>query len=268
METKEGIDFTVLIIIATMGVLILIFFIILMVLLYQKNFLATRNQMIDMEKRHQKKLLDATLEIAEHERRKIATNLHDDIGIMFNVLKLNMARLKKNRGNAETVDKIVQESNTSIDHSLDIVRAIYRDIVPPTLSMAGLVRGLKELCKQLNTSTGIEIALESNEEIIAIEKNTELQLYRLIKEVLNNTLKHAGPRLINILIDKQEHTLTVRIEHDGAGITTEKIQELARVSKGIGLKSILTRTELINATIDFLIPMPGKALVEIRMLLV
>lgn len=267
METKESIDITVLIIIATMGIMLLVFAIVFLVLLYQKRLLANKTELVNIEKNHQKELMDAALDIAERERQKIATNLHDDIGIILNVLKMNLDRLKKNRANAATVDKIIADSNQSIDNSLDIVRDIYRDIVPPTLKHAGLVKGLKELGKQLNQSGEIEISFESNEEVIELDKSKELQLYRLIKEVINNTLKHAKPTKIHISIKKIQRALNVSVAHNGQGINTEKIRELAKDSKGIGLKSILTRSELINATIDFSEIAPGSAMVVIRMLL-
>ena len=67
--------------------------------------LAHKTQMVDAENKHQKRLLNATLEIAERERVKIATNLHDDIGITLSVLKLNLSRAKKrlNKQNSRMV---------------------------------------------------------------------------------------------------------------------------------------------------------------------
>lgn len=89
MENKGQIDITVFVVIATLGVVMLVFFVILFVLLYQKRMLANKTAMINSEKDHQKKLLASSLEIAEKERQKIATNMHDDVGLALNVLKLN-----------------------------------------------------------------------------------------------------------------------------------------------------------------------------------
>ncbi|MCC6369603.1 MAG: hypothetical protein IT236_01220 [Bacteroidia bacterium] len=267
METKEGLNITILVAIAAMGILLIVFIVVLLVVIYQKRMLASQKKVTDLEKKHQKRLLDASLEIAEAERQKIANNLHDDIGIIFNVLKLNLSRLKKNIHKPETVDKIIAESNTSIDNSLDIVRAIYSDIVPPTLKMAGLIKGVNEMCKQLSTSAGIEIGFATNREYIDFDKTVELQLYRLIREIINNTIKHAKPVKMAIDIRLVENTVTFTLEHDGTGITTAKIKELAVVSQGLGLKSILTRSELINASLEFTIPSSSQALVVLRMLL-
>jgi two-component system NarL family sensor kinase len=251
LENKSQIDISILIVIATMGILFLIFFIIFIVLLYQKRMLATKSTLIHNEKKHQKQLLDASLEIAENERRKIAANLHDDIGITLNVVKINLGRLKKNSDNKAVIDEIVTESNKMIDGSIDTVRTIYNDIIPPTLIKLGLIKGIREICRQLNSSGVVEIAFNSTLDDLVLHKNTELQLYRLTKEVLNNTIRHAKPQFIEINIELIKNNLIVIILHNGMGITTEKIKEMAEKSTGIGLKSILTRTGLLNANIEF-----------------
>jgi two-component system, NarL family, sensor kinase len=265
MEAKEGIDITILIAIATIGVLFLVFFIILMVLVSQKRHLASKNQLIDLETKHQKRLLEASMEIAEFERQKIAANLHDDIGIIFTILKMNISRIKKNANNPKVMDGLVDESIISIDNSLKIVRGIYNDILPPTLKHAGVVKALHELSRELSAKSAVTIEFSAYTDTIPMDKAMELQLFRLVKEVLNNTIKHANPGFITIDISQSDTSVNIIILHNGMGITTEKIKELAKTSEGIGLKSILTRSELINGSIEFLAPSPGSSIVEIKM---
>ena len=254
--------------VASLGIFILVFFIVLLVRLYQKRMIESHNQLVNMEKFHQGRIISASMEVAEEERRKIAKNLHDDIGIVFQVLKINLNRIKKNIGKAETVDDLVFNSSEMIDESMDVVRAIYHDIVPKTLSVSGLDPTLRQLCKQLRDSANISVNYTSPEQNIRLDEMRELQFYRLIKEVLNNTLKHANPLQMNLAMSKTENILTVTLQHNGKGITTEEIRELAKKSKGLGLKSIITRSELLSACIDFMVPEPGNPLVVIRMLLI
>jgi signal transduction histidine kinase len=236
---------------SSMGILVLILFIVFFIALYQKRMLAHKTELVDTENKHQKKLLDASLEIAEQERVKIATNLHDDIGITLSVLKLNLSRAKKNINNQSVFDEIISASNKNIDDSLDTVRSIYNDIMPPTLMKLGFVKGIKELCNQINYAGASEITFSTVQENMEFDKKIELQLYRLVKEVLNNTVKHGKPNLIELNIEVKNNKLIVIILHNGIGITTEAIKKLSEQSTGLGLKSILTRTQLINATIDF-----------------
>jgi len=231
-------------------------------MLYQKRMLANKAVLIDTENKHQKKLLDASLEIAEQERVKIATNLHDDIGITLNVLKLNLSRLKKNIDNKAVFEEIVTASYKNIDDSLDTVRTIYNDIIPPTLMNLGFVKGLKEVCRQINAVGETEITFNCEEENIEFDK--KIQLYRLTKEILNNTVKHAKPSAIEIKIEKAGAYLVINILHNGIGITTNEIKQFADRSTGLGLKSILTRAQLINATLEFTTPNKKQAEVLIK----
>ncbi|MEO6302857.1 MAG: histidine kinase [Bacteroidia bacterium] len=249
---------------STLGVLVLILFLVFIVVLYQKRMLANKTLLIDTENKHQKKLLNASLEIAEQERVKIAVNLHDDIGITLSVLKLNLSRLKKNIDKKEVFDEIINASNQNIDDSLDTVRSIYNDIIPPTLMNLGFVKGLKEVCHQISFASGTDIIFNSEEENIEFEKKIKIQLYRLVKEVLNNTIKHAKPLSVEMNIEIKKNNLIVSILHNGIGITTEAIKLHAEKSTGLGLKSILTRTELINAAIEFTILKNSMAQVTIK----
>lgn len=253
METTDEINVFGLIIITTMGICMLMFFIVLMVLLYQKKNLAHKNEAAARDTEHQKKLLDASLEIAEQERIKIAANIHDDVGMLLNVLKLNLRRIQRSPENREQVEEILGNSFGLIDNSLDIIRTISNDLMPPTLINLGFVKGMKELCRQINLAGAVEVGFVSEEENIEMDKKTELQVYRLVKELLNNTLKHARPGLIEIAIEVKENKLIVSIFHNGMGIRTEQIKKLAETSTGLGLKSILTRSQLINASLEFMI---------------
>lgn len=264
MENKGQVDIYMLIIMSTLGILVLILFLVFIVVLYQKRMLANKAVLIDTENKHQKKLLDASLEIAEQERVKIATNLHDDIGITLSVLKLNLSRLKKNIENKEVFEEIVTASYKNIDDSLDTVRTIYNDIIPPTLMKLGFVKGLKEVCRQINSIGETDITFNCEEENIEFDKKIKIQLYRLTKEILNNTVKHGKPKDIEINIEKKENDLLINILHNGEGITTKQIQQFAEKSTGLGLKSILTRAQLINANLNFMIINKTQAQVLIK----
>lgn len=246
-----------------MGVTVLIFFIIFIVLLYQKRMLASKTAMANAEREHKEELLRTSLEIAEKERQRIAANLHDDIGITLNVVKINLKRFEKNIDKRDIVEEIVTESNQMIDRSLETVRAIYNDIVPVTLVKLGLIRAIMEICRQLEKSLSLDLHL-STQEFVFNDKQRELQLYRLIKEVLNNTVRHGKPRFIEINIERAEDNLIVIILHDGIGITTEQVKDLAKKSTGIGLRSILNRSGLLNADLGFSIISAERSQVLIR----
>ena len=219
--------------------------------MYQKKALKHKSEVAEQDIVHQKKLLDAALEIAESERVKIAANIHDDVGMLLNVLKLSLGRLAKNKDKKEVFDEVLASSFEMINNSIDTIRTISNDLNPPTLTNLGFVKGMKELCRQINLSDMSRVEFVSEQEFIELDKRIELQIYRLVKELLNNTLKHAKPEFIEINVETKNNKLIVSIFHNGMGVTTEDIKKLEKTSTGLGLKSIFTRTQLINAALEF-----------------
>lgn len=234
-----------------MGILVLVFFIIFIVLLYQKRMQAGKIDLANSEKDHQKRLLQASLEIAEQERQTIAANLHDEVGLNLSILKINFSKLEQANQDPETSENILATSYALIENSMEIIRTIHRDIRPRTLMTLGLVAAIRELAREINVSRAAEVVVHSRDTIVITDKNIEMQMHRLIKEVLNNTLRHAKPLFIEINIEYEGNNLRVTILHNGMGITTERIKELARNSRGLGLKSIFTRTELLNGSVEY-----------------
>lgn len=253
MESKDQLDVFSLVLIGTMGILILVSFIVLFVLLYQKRMLANKALIKEKDTMHQKKLLDASIEVAELERKKIAANIHDDIGMMLNVLKLNLTKIQRNRSDEKLAETLLSNSKLLVEDTVAAIRVISNDLMPPTLVKLGFIKGIIELCKQVNSSGVIEISLNLNVENIHLEKKNELQLYRLIKEVINNIIKHAKASSIEFAINATTDYMTVIIAHDGKGISTEMVEKLAGSTEGLGLKSILSRAQLTNSVIQYII---------------
>jgi len=234
-----------------MGILILVFFIILFVLLYQKRRLAHEAQLKEKENIYQRILLDSSVEVAESERKRIASNIHDDVGMMLNVLKLNLSKIKRNRNDHQVVDNVLTDSNKILQETISSIRAISFDLIPSTLLKLGFIRGIEDLCIQINSFGIVQINLRSDIAEVNIGKKNELQLYRLIKEIVNNILKHAGASTVELFIKKTNDSVVTMISHNGKGITTIEAKALVAWSEGIGLKSIFNRIYLTNSTIEY-----------------
>ncbi len=253
MENKGHIDVFSLVAIGTMGILILVAFIVLFVLLYQKKMMANRAVINENESIHQRKLLDASIEVAEQERKKIAANIHDDVGMMLNVLKLNLTKIQRNRSDEKLIDTLLINSNILIVDTIAAIRVISNDIMPPALVKLGFLKGIAELCRQVESAGIIDIYLELKVDSIKLEKKNEIQLYRLVKELINNIIKHASATSVELAINASAEFMTITISHNGKGLTTEMMTQLAESSDGIGLKNVLSRAQLTNSVIQYII---------------
>lgn len=248
----EGVPVIALVLIGTAVMLILVVSIVLFVALYQKRMLSKQNEIQAAENRHQKEMLSASMEIAEQEREKIAKNIHDDVGTLLNVIRLQMTKLSRNAADKAKTEELVKESLSMVDESIQTVRGIAHDLMPPTLVKLGLDKGLVEMCRQINASGQVKMdcVIETNDRRLA--PRVELQLYRAIREIVNNILKHSQATTIGIAVRATDSSLGVQISHNGIGITNETATELAQSQKGVGLKSIQSRVQLVNGTIQYL----------------
>lgn len=170
MENKSQIDVFSLVVIGTMGILILVSFIVLFVLLYQKKMFANKALIKENDNIYQRKLLDASIEVAEQERKKIAANIHDDIGMMLNVLKLNLTKIQRNKNDEKLTESLLDNSNLLIGDAIAAIRVISNDLMPPTLMKLGFIKGITELCRQIKSAEVIDIYLQVNVDSIQLEK--------------------------------------------------------------------------------------------------
>src|SRR5437868_3288008 len=107
--------------------LMLVAFIILFVLYYQKKVLAQQNQMQVAENKYQRELLSAAIQVEERERDRIAKNIHDDVGTLLNVLKLNLSKITRNAKDEELIEKLSKENLSLLEESIQGIRGVAKD---------------------------------------------------------------------------------------------------------------------------------------------
>jgi signal transduction histidine kinase len=252
MESQEAIPVGLLVAIGTCAMLILVVSIALFVALYQRKVMAQQMQIQAAENRHQKELLNASMEVAEQEREKIAKNIHDDVGTLLNVIRLQMTKLSRSAADQAKTEELVKESLTMVDESIQTVRGIAHDLMPPTLVKLGFDKGITELCRQINASGQLKAEATVDTNNRRLSARSELQLYRAVREIINNILKHSKASALNVSVRATDESLGVRIHHNGVGISNEAATQLAQSDKGVGLKSIQSRVQLVNGTIQYL----------------
>lgn len=266
METKETADIILLVVVGCLGMLILVGFIILFVLYYQKKVLAQQNQIQLAENEYQRKLLKATVSVEEKERERIAKNIHDDIGTLLNVLKMNLGRVSRSLNANETQKAAIDENIGLLDQSIQGIRGIAKDLVPPTLVKLGYIKALKELSRQITNSGEVTVDFPEDAPETYRFDQTEVQLYRLTQELFNNIMRHTGARHITVRMSVEGSRFSLRLIHDGKGITNEQAMDIAKLDRGVGLRSIEGRAQLINAKVTYLAEQDKAAEVRINLL--
>jgi signal transduction histidine kinase len=134
---------------------------------------------------------------------------------------------------------------------MDNIRGIAREIAPPVLMRMGFEEGLNELCSQLNNSKVMTVTFHKNVSIYNLSFQTQVQLYRIVQEIINNIIKHAGATSMQVNLKNSNDALITEIKHNGKGLTNEQVATLTAASKGIGLRSIKSRADVIRAKINY-----------------
>lgn len=194
----------------------------------------------EQEKLRLEKINTSTIIIAqEQERKRISEELHDGVGQLLSAIKLNICALD-NSENEKIKNAIIL-----VDSSCEEIRNISHNLMPYSLSKVGLLESIKEFAKKINSSgkVNIQVGGELDEKSIL---NKEIHLYRIIQEVLNNSLKHANASIITIQFNDEKNEVSVSIEDNGIGFNKEVIDK----SKGNGWANIKSRLAIINGSFE------------------
>ncbi len=184
----------------------------------------------------------AIIDAEEKERVRIAKELHDSLGQMLSVARLNVASLS---GIVPADDEIVLNNSIKIiDDACDEVRAISHNMMPAALIRLGLIAAIEEIAAEINFSGRMAVAFTTNIGT-RFSESTEITVYRIIQEVLNNIIKHSDAKEIAIALLQKNETIELKISENGKGFDTTNIT----LSKGLGWSNIYSRTAMLNGQI-------------------
>ncbi|MEM6722332.1 MAG: histidine kinase [Bacteroidota bacterium] len=236
------------IILIVIGILIMLAFamaFILYVNYSQKKILKEQMRIQKLDYKHQEELLHATILTQEKERNRIARDLHDEIGSKLNVIFLNVCRLKKHGEHDAEIEEITEEVETVIHTTINSIRFISHELLPPTLEEFGLIETIRELQHSFQKTGDIQVEFTTSEHMHPIENPLiELNLFRIIQELINNSIKHGKATEIDMHLSAEKTLIQLNYQDNGTGFDSSEEQH----KKGLGMKNIESRLRIINAT--------------------
>jgi len=212
-------------------------------LLYNRYKLKQKNLLEAEVFKQQEIAAQALFDGEQQERVRIARDLHDSIGQMLSVVKMNISSMD------ELQDESSLASNTAslVDKTIAEVRHISHNLIPEELNF-GLFNALESLCDKISKSKKTLATLHVPDSVkhYVFEKQNELGIYRIVQEVLNNMVKHAEASAININVLHKEKQLVIQIKDDGKGFNADSIHE----GRGLGWKNIQARVKMLNGKLE------------------
>jgi signal transduction histidine kinase len=218
------------------------------VFLIQKIFKYMKS--VEMEKRDMEKhILNAIIQAEETERKRFAKDLHDGLGPILSTVKMSMSSLTRIEKDDQT-KKILRNTDLVIDEAIKSIREISNNLSPHILNNFGLKKAMQYFINKINLSDSIKINFSSNLESDRFDSNTEVVLYRVICELINNTLKHAGASQIKISLEKQSDTIICQYRDNGKGFDINKIS--ISNDSGMGYSNMMTRISSLKGTFEMM----------------
>lgn len=235
----------VIVLLLSLSITVIIVFIAIFVAYYNQKQNQQKLRLQEKEVELQQRLLENSLNVQEVERRRIAQDLHDEVGALLSATKMTLNALGKQVTEQPSAYTAFLNSKKMVEESIMNVRRISKDLIPSTLENFGLVAALEDFLNKVKSATGYKINFQSN--ILdenRLSTHIELMLYRIVQELTNNAIKHSDATEYEININ-QEPTLIKLVFYDnGKGFDKEKQSQ--DVTSGLGLRNIESRVKVLN----------------------
>lgn len=190
--------------------------------------------------------------VQENERKRIARELHDHLSQDLCMAKASLERIWSGIPLGETYRPLAEEVADRLDTAIASVRDLAYALLPVGLMELGLVNTILRHCEEFSQHNGIEVEFFADGmENVKLDFETQINIYRLVQESLNNTRKHAAASRVVIRLLASYPDLLLRIEDDGRGACMEQCLLKAGQERRMGLWSMRERAQLLGGRIVF-----------------
>lgn len=201
-----------------------------------------KNNILQMEQEKKLSTYEALIDGQEKERNRLATELHDGLGGMLAAVKMN---LSKTAQDVAGIHSIIESSTLKLDHSIQELRLIARNLMPPSLRNLGLVNALHDFCEGLK-SEAVNIIFQSYDvDESKLDENMKLIIYRIMQELITNAVRHSGGNEILADLVQSSNQIQITVEDNGRGFEQKEIK-----SVGIGLNNIRSRVDYLKGSMN------------------
>lgn len=213
---------------------------------FQKNLFVQKLKQETLKNIHQNDLLSATIQAQEEERKRIAQDLHDELGAVLSIMRMNMVMIEQqHKADFGNMIKKIENVRSLTETALASVRNISHQLMPPQLEIFGLIKTLDSVLEKINVMGGLYISLIATEPWPKIQWPISLGLYRIIMELINNTIKHSGADRANIELSINTESVKLIYTDNGKGY------DVNVSTNGLGYIGIESRLNIFKGKLHF-----------------
>ena len=211
----------------------------------------SKNKLLKMERQ----LMSAIIETEDRERKRLSAEIHDGLGPMLIGIKLFFESALNSKGKEKK--ELLQQTKGLLETAIEDLRSISHNLVPETFSSQGLVKMLQSFVYRINFSKKIKIDFQHNYQPDKYTKAFEIIIYRIITELINNTIKHADASNIYLRLTDKNDKIVIEYADDGKGFDVEKVMNGEK--SGLGLFNIKERVGFLGGKFEIK-SKPGKGI--------
>jgi signal transduction histidine kinase len=215
-------------------------------LIFIKRIFNIQKRMDELRKENESRVLSAIVRTEENERLNFSKELHDGLGPLLSSVKMAISASRRNE-NPAINEEVMTNAGKLIDESIMSLKEISNKLSPHVLNNFGLKKAIKSFISKLPNIENPSINLDTNIDDRRFSYNVEVVLYRVICELISNSLKHSGAMNVYISLMYDDQSIALDYLDDGVGFDSE-IMELSE--KGMGFSNIRSRIKSLNGTFD------------------
>ncbi|PLX19504.1 MAG: hypothetical protein C0599_10820 [Salinivirgaceae bacterium] len=197
-----------------------------------------------------KMMVQTISETEDKERQRIAEGLHDDVGPLLSTLRIYIDLLKSEELSEDEIDEYAIKMNEIIHMAIETVREVSRNLMPGVLNDFGLIEALNDFCSKINKTGVIRINFDYDAKHYNLGNSIRNVIYTVIKELINNSIKHADASEILLSLKKKQSNLIITLQDNGIGFEMEKV--INQNKSGLGIKNLLSKVNAISGEIELL----------------
>ncbi len=217
-------------------------FAIIVVIAFQRRKNKFIKERYETEKRYHKELADSQIEIQEQTLKNIAWELHDNVGQLLSVVNIQLNVIMNTA--PQSMQGQITETKDLVKETVQEVRALSKVLNNDVVLKNGLLESLKIELDRFNRLNYLKATLNISGDIVPLSSASEIIIFRILQEFLNNVIKHARATKLLVLLEYKDKVLEITTEDNGVGF------DISQKTDSSGMLTIKSRAELLNATLS------------------
>ena len=235
----------------TIGMLLMVMAIIFFVIIHQRKVINYQLELKEITEDQQNKLTVAAIESEEAERKRISSELHDEVGALLSAVKLYLNQIEPVHLNNEKKIEALNHSKDLLDEAVKTVRNISSNLQPVIIADFGLESTIQHFCDKINQPGVLSVSLTVQDALVRLSPDKDLAIFRIIQELTNNIIKHAHSSSIHFSLVQKVDTIEIYIEYNGNGMDHEEYENKLYQVQGLGLKNIQNRLNILKGYVFY-----------------